>query len=166
MARATRASAAQATEQIKNMESSPQQLSSPPATPKTAKNRAKKLKASPKVKAEPPSTPANTGRKRGRAAVKQEDGDVNDLPHNLGTVMPTPGGDGDAAAAEPPKKRTRRAKKSASPDAVKTEALAEGAIEETSKKTPKKSKGYGLTPGVSPFPEYERPTPEECKEGT
>jgi endonuclease III len=34
---------------------------------------------------------------------------------------------------------------------------------ETPKKTPKKA-NYGLTPGISPYPDYEHPTREECKE--
>ncbi|KAI7599210.1 DNA glycosylase, partial [Hortaea werneckii] len=35
--------------------------------------------------------------------------------------------------------------------------------EESPKKTPKKA-NYGLTPGQTPYPDYPRPTPEECKE--
>lgn len=161
MARITRASATKGNEAQVDVKEAPQQLSSPPATPAPAKKR------STRVKAEPPATPADTGRKRGRTAVK-EDGDVNGLPHNMGTAMPSPAGD-DTTDAEPPKKRTRSTKKEvASPQAVKAKddeaAINDSTPKKNPNKTPKKSKGYGLTPGVTPFPEYGRPTPAECKE--
>ncbi|KAK3073379.1 hypothetical protein LTR53_005087 [Teratosphaeriaceae sp. CCFEE 6253] len=148
MARTTRASAAKAATTTK----APQQLSSPP------------------------STPAPASRKRARKAVKlEEPSDVNDQPHNLGTALPTPGADDDAEAkASPPRKRARRGTKKDSPDApkddivdavVKSEPADERPVEATPKKTPKKP-NYGLTPGVSPYPDYPRPTPAECREVT
>ncbi|EMC94581.1 hypothetical protein BAUCODRAFT_73567 [Baudoinia panamericana UAMH 10762] len=120
MPRATRASAARAAA----VQVEPQQLSSPPTTP--VPNRGK----------------------RARKAIKTEDdGDVNALPHNLGTAMPTPGADDDPDLDNsPPKKRAKRAVRN-----------------ERTKKTPKKA-NYGLTPGASPYPDYLRPTAEECRE--
>ena len=162
MARATRAAAAKA------IEATAQQLSSPPATPVPASKTKGKAKA-PKVKKETPATPANTSKKRTRTSIKQEDGDVNELPHNLGTALPTPGVDWeDYAASEQPAKRAKRGKKG---DVVKKEEAASPKVEEEAevkeespKKTPKKNQNYGLTPGITPYPDYPRPTPEECKE--
>ena len=161
MARTTRAAAAKANEAVEQ----PQQLSSPPATPAPAK----KARTAKTVKKEaPPVTPA-TGKKRARTSIKQEDGDLNELPHNLGTALPTPGADWeDYTAAEPAKKRAK-------PSGKKTEesnAVGEVDVKEedkevngaTPKKTPKKNQNYGLTPGVTPYPDYPRPTHEECHE--
>lgn len=166
MARTTRSSAAKASapEPDVNSKSDVTQLSSPPATPGPTKKTSARTKASPAVKAEPPATPANKGRKRTSKQVKQEDeGDVNDLPHNLGTALPTPGGDEiDAHHDEPPKKRS---KKSAKTEIKEDDEVKVKAENETSKKSPKAKKtGYGLTPGVSPYPDYMRPTKEECAE--
>jgi endonuclease III len=144
------------------------QLSSPPATPVPTKKRTTKSKASPAVKTGDHATPVNKGRKRSSKAVKQEDdGDVNDLPHNLGTALPSPGDDdAEAHEHESPKKRTRKSAK------IEPETDFKVKIEDESKAktdTPKKSSkakkaDYGLTPGVSPYPDYMRPTPEECAE--
>lgn len=151
MARTTRSSAVKANATPGKAKQEPQQLSSPPATP------------------------APGGRKRGRKAIKTEDDeDVNALPHNLGTALPTPGADdGNEADHSPPKKRAKRGVKSesngklkgdvldATDDAIKAEDDAPVAA--TPKKTPKKA-NYGLTPGTSPYPDYPRPTAEECQE--
>ncbi|KAK5131721.1 hypothetical protein LTR08_000610 [Meristemomyces frigidus] len=154
MARTTRASTAKA-------------AAPAPTLKKAAVKEAQQLSS-------PPSTPAPNTRKRPRKGVKQEDtGDVNDLPHNLGTALPTPGADGDAegASLSPPRKRAKRAVKTeATPlskahlanTPLKTED-GELKPEPTPKKTPKKA-NYGLTPGLSPYPDYPRPTSEECHE--
>ncbi|KAK5691306.1 hypothetical protein LTR17_025692 [Elasticomyces elasticus] len=139
MARTTRAAAAKASAPAKE----PAQLSSPP------------------------TTPAPGSRKRARKAVKIEDTDVNELPHNLATALPTPGGDDEAS---PPKKRARRAvkrelKEESTDAAIKAEDGDEKSVAATPKKTPKKA-NYGLTPGLSPYPDYLRPTAEECREVT
>jgi endonuclease III len=147
------------------------QLSSPPATPMPIRISATKSSASSVVKTEDHATPISKGRKRGSKQVKQEDdGDVNDLPHNLGTALPSPGaGDdnADALESEPPKKRGRKSAKT-EPEAdvkVKVEDESQTKAAATPKKSPKAKKaGYGLTPGVSPYPDYMRPTPEECAE--
>ncbi|KAK3671534.1 hypothetical protein LTR78_008634 [Recurvomyces mirabilis] len=149
MARTTRAAAAKAASATGSVKQEPQQLSSPPSTPATAP------------------------RKRARKQIKAEnDGDVNELPHNLGTALPTPGADDGADAKHsPPRKRARKAMKSEATEDLKENLLvatdavvkAEEAAEPTPKKTPKKA-NYGLTPGMSPYPDYLRPTPEECRE--
>lgn len=145
--------------------SEPAQLSSPPATPAKATKvpvRAKKDATATKEQLSPPAS----NRKRPSKAVKQEDsGDVNDLPHNLGPLR-TPGGD-EEFESSPPKKRTKRTKKSETvtkiedvPEISNLDAVPEAAP----KKSPKKKTNYGLTPGLSPYPDYPRPTIEECHE--
>ncbi|OQN95671.1 hypothetical protein B0A48_18195 [Cryoendolithus antarcticus] len=163
MARATRSSASKADLPDSNG------LSSPPATPATNGKAKGKGKAA-KVKAEPAETPANPGRKRGTKRVKTEDDDdVNNLPHNLGTALPTPGVEDAEETVERPKKRTRKSAKSEpeSPD-VKTKLENDESIPvadvKPAKASPKKKAKYGVTPGESPYPDYARPTPEECKE--
>ena len=158
MARTTRASLAKA-----NQEAEPQQLSSPPATPMPSKAKRGAAqskttsKSSPKVKEEPPSTPANTSKKRSRKPIKQEAVDHDELPHNLGTTLPTPEDNDDEA---PAKKRTRRSGPLKEESPVKAEDAGEAT---PAKKTPKKAK-LALNHGVSPFPDYECPTREECEE--
>ncbi|KAF7195510.1 putative DNA glycosylase [Pseudocercospora fuligena] len=168
MPRATRSSTARANGDIVNHE--PQQLSSPPATPdisKVTKKSSSKGRSNTRkngnVKEEVPSTPANSSRKRSRKPIKQEEGDVNDLPHNLGTALPTPGIDeSEDLSSTRPKKRSKRSDPSEKIDPeVKVEE--EDVKPTPSKKTPKKA-NYGLTPGVSPYPDFLRPTPEECEE--
>jgi endonuclease III len=95
---------------------------------------------------------------------------VNDLPHNLGTALPTPGADWeDYAASVPVKKRAKRSGKQENNE--DTEAVTVGVKQEDGvpketpvAKTPKKKESYGLTPGISPYPDYAHPTHEECRE--
>lgn len=115
-----------------------------------------------------PAKPASDSRKRSRKSVKVEDsGSVNGLPHSLGTALPTPGIDSDDADQKP-RKRVNRSIKSAKADRDLEDERNEvdstphpAKREPTSKKSPKKT-NYGLTPGQSPYPDYLRPTPEEC----
>jgi endonuclease III len=154
------------------------QLSSPPATPKpkaaaTPKSKTK-AKAAPKSESKVTKTSKNTpqtpvsSRKRTRASIKQEDDD-GELPHNLGAALPNPSADEDSRDDEPPpSKRSKRSEKNEEPvenTPVKDEFGEEvvTAPKETPKKTPKKA-NYGLTPGVTPYPDYPHPTREECKE--
>ncbi|CAK4031579.1 hypothetical protein MYCFIDRAFT_25275 [Lecanosticta acicola] len=161
MPRSTRASAARANAALTN---GAEQLSSPPATPAPGKKgRTKVPKANESRMRDPPVTPASSTRKRSRKPIKQEDGDVNELPHNLGTALHTPGADTYSGPEESrPNKRQRTARKTESDGepAIKGED-----VEQPSevKKTPKKA-NYGLTPGTSPYPDYPRPTDDECRE--
>lgn len=157
MARTTRSSTAKA--QAGSIVGQ-QQLSSPPPTPARTKKEPSKSTLPRKGKqsrgSELPSTPA-TKLKRSRTAIKQEEGDINELPHNLGTTLPTPGVEDDADIDEQPQKK--RAKKSS----IKIEGVKYELESAASPWTPKKV-NYGLTPGISPYPDYERPTIEECYE--
>ncbi|KAK2764995.1 hypothetical protein FQN54_008694 [Arachnomyces sp. PD_36] len=128
-----------------------------------------------------PVTPVSTskGRKRKRAPV--EEPDINELPHNLGklTAVKKDGTIGATSAqvnvevsiatdptlkvesSDSPKKETAEVEKSME----STETT--GANETTTIKKTKRVKmtnPYGLTPGISPFPDWQRPTPEECEE--
>ncbi|GAB7361799.1 hypothetical protein MBLNU230_g1842t1 [Neophaeotheca triangularis] len=146
------------------------QLSSPPETPRV-KSKSAKAKATPKVKSEhaaKDSATPSSSRKRSRK-VKAESDDGDELPHNLGKALPSPGeAENDQAAAEPPKKRSRRpAAKTGSDESKnlvpKTEVAEDS--DAPTKSTPKKSKkSQGFAPGETPYPDYPRPTPEECKE--
>jgi endonuclease III len=156
MARTTRATAAKLNSNASLVE--PQQLSSPPATPKPKAKATRGKKAS-ATTIQPLPSPglAVASKKRTRKAVKQEEGDVNELPHNL-AVLPSPGADEiEEDEQEPPAKRVKQ-------EVPETPMKSKDAVQATpAKKTPKKA-NYGLTPGMSPFPDYARPTPEECRE--
>jgi endonuclease III len=162
MARATRASLAKAA--VKE----PQQLSSPPATPAPASTKLKTAKVKKEAATASPATPA-PGKKRTRTNIKEEEErDVNELPHNLGTALPTPGADWeDYAASAPAKKRAKRSKKQIKTGSAEVADVKQEdgvSVETPAKKTPKKKENYGLTPGKSPYLDYLRPTPEDCLE--
>lgn len=166
MPRTTRASAARL-----RTETHRQQLSSPPATPVPAKRIGRRSTG--KVQEEPSITPVKNPRQRATRIKSEETGDVNELPHNLGTALPSPSADEDRCVDEPPPRKRRKKSEDASPtdSSVKTEKFATETPRKTddslgaspTKKTPKKA-NYGLTPGISPFPDYMRPTPQECRE--
>lgn len=96
--------------------------------------------------------------KRQKTGKKDAKADINELPHNLGSV------------SIPLKQESN-----GSHSAIKKEQLDDLATElqttvnkvrETvpETKTKQKKNSYGLTPGLSPFPSYPRPTPAECEE--
>ncbi|KAL5339743.1 DNA glycosylase [Aspergillus crustosus] len=105
-----------------------------------------------------------TPRKRKLAS---ESGDINELPHNLGS-LPT------VAKSDVGSNGNYKAKIKESLNDVAnglqntidkaTETLPTPPPSDTKKRKPKKANTYGLTPGVTPFPDYARPTPEECEE--
>jgi endonuclease III len=150
----------------------PVQLSSSPATPGPAKTRKRKAvslerdiseKASVKKS---PVTPRNT-RKRPRVAVKDED--INELPHNLGAIpdLSTNRIKKEEESLAKQAKKPRATSKKSSPLKEEVNDLVAKATA-TSKKSPNKAKNvnYGLTPGKTPYPNWQHPTPEECQEVT
>jgi endonuclease III len=162
--RVTRGSAAKLTE--------PTQPSSPPATPGPPKGRKRRaINDEPEVDSAPttralPETLKSTRKRPRTAAVKDED--VNELPHNLGSIPNLPPQDPETENGTPMKKaRKRKTAKDVSPKKESIDDLVSKATT-TPKKTPKKSKNnsYGLTPGQTPYPNYPHPTPEECEEVT
>ncbi|KAJ4994360.1 HhH-GPD family base excision DNA repair protein [Stagonosporopsis vannaccii] len=168
MARATRGSARIATAaSLKDVKNEPVQLSSPPSspplTPKTASTRKRKA-----IKEEiaSPEKALTTLKSTKRAKKVKEEADINDLPHNLGSVpqlLPV-----SEKKVAPSTKKARKAtepKQKAKAQKEDVDDLVEKAAT-TDKKAPKKKANYGLTPGQTPYPNYPHPTPEECEEVT
>lgn len=132
------------------------------STPTSVKDSKQGRKQASHVKQEPSTAPANISRKRSRKTIKEEDRDGDELPHNLGTTSSTSQAEHEYDDQTTPRKRTRRTKAETEVDEVKVK-MEEIAESTPAKKTSKKA-NYGLTPGISPFPNYEHPTPEECRE--
>jgi endonuclease III len=163
----------------------PQQLSSPPVTPVPSGRRAAAKNSIPskpqgKIKKDAPTqapTPESQ-RKLNNVAPKVKE-DPDELPHNLGKrSQPTL-----SAQSVKNESPTKKLKKSSQPlkqlDNPENKVIADklvaqfanaGAAQaEPSLKKNKKGKkdtSYGHTPGATPFPDYARPTPEECQEVT
>ncbi|KAJ5139382.1 DNA glycosylase [Penicillium bovifimosum] len=129
-----------------------------------------------------PKTAAKVqGRSRGsKPAIKHENPSsstalFDELPHNLGSV-PSPL----SAATEPAVLIAASDKEDQSPkgnqvaelaaelqstvDIATTPLKQEAKVQPSQTGRKSKKNTYGLTPGVSPFPELDRPTPEECEE--
>ncbi|KAL6236055.1 hypothetical protein BDW75DRAFT_207963 [Aspergillus navahoensis] len=108
-------------------------------------------------------------RKRERKGVRVLS-DVDELPHNLGS-LPTLSKIGEVANSNP-KAEIKKERVDALANELQstvdkaTEVLACSPLEHSGKKTKgsKKANAYGLTPGATPFPDWNRPTPEDCEE--
>lgn len=94
---------------------------------------------------------------------------INELPHNLGpSAVPS------ALAAPDGSRLTKEDPEEKPAEQANLDKLANDiqvivdkstqTLQEPGKKKPTKKLPYGLTPGYSPFPEWARPTPEECEE--
>ncbi|KAK7536344.1 DNA glycosylase [Phyllosticta citribraziliensis] len=175
----------------------PAQLFTPPVTPaaskkpraqkpKTTKAQKSPTKKSVNDKDSKPITP-KVSRKRTRinsTTVAKVEYDVNELPHNLGSI-PTPDSIEEDEKLVVKKRKTSKMQSAASakptikdpaavvPSVEEHPAGPSQPLEDHSAATPKKSKSkskkqnnYGLTPGVSPYPDWPHPTPEECHEVT
>lgn len=117
-------------------------------------------------------TAAGTGRKRKRAAPPKTEDDPNELPHNLGR-LPVPSGPavGESGVLEPEeparkKRNTKPTTKTEVPVKTAEQATTTDAPEGTRVKKVKRrvANPYGLTPGVTPFPDWPHPTVAECHE--
>ncbi|KAL8911760.1 MAG: hypothetical protein Q9172_007618 [Xanthocarpia lactea] len=125
------------------------------------------------------ATPDTTSKKRKRNGNPKVEEDENELPHGLGkpwepskaTREP-----GETSTSAPVKKgevdecpRVKNEQKTA-PAVKPTRAVGTAAASNepenspTKKSRKKKTNPYGLTPGVSPFPDWPHPTPEECQQ--
>ncbi|KAL4976453.1 hypothetical protein BDW66DRAFT_159643 [Aspergillus desertorum] len=96
--------------------------------------------------------------------------DSNELPHNLG-LLPTLSKLENTANGNRKTETTKEDVDALANELQATvdkaaEVLAGFPSEDSGKKTKKlkKANTYGLTPGVTPFPDWNRPTPEECEE--
>lgn len=155
----------------------PQLSNFPECSDTTKKSRVKKEASAPKTvssrKRKPsqrnPGTSATaaTTKRRKMAAVTVPD--MNELPHNLGRapVLQSQGvSEGSNVVVKIPAETMKEDELNMLKDELqKTVDKATVTLNSTSD-AKKKTKGhpYGLTPGVSPFPDWERPTPEECEE--
>ena len=126
---------------------------------------------------------ANVGKKRKRNGPV-ESGENAELPHNMGNggiVKNEPIEDGEEDETKPSAKKRAKGQRSAKgskkepQDDEKAPLATQSTPKKMSKKadnanstpnkeikSPTKKETYGLSEGVSPFPNYPRPTPEEC----
>ncbi|KAL8669986.1 MAG: hypothetical protein Q9168_005448 [Polycauliona sp. 1 TL-2023] len=125
-------------------------------------------KSSTKTKLEEEPVPS---KKRKRDTTPKVEDDTDDLPHGLGKLWKAgengteaPDVHGPATKKEKDDNRKVKRQKKTTPS-TKT-AEANNKAEESPAKKPRKKKAnpYGLTPGMSPFPDWPHPTPEECQE--
>ncbi|EED19236.1 HhH-GPD family base excision DNA repair protein [Talaromyces stipitatus ATCC 10500] len=90
--------------------------------------------------------------------------DINELPHNLGKLATQIVRD----ALDGPQDIKNETSSPHSPKRVKLESIQPESkakdVESAKIKSKKGAAKYGLTPGVSPFPEFSHPTVEECEE--
>jgi amidophosphoribosyltransferase len=114
--------------------------------------------------------PQKKEQRKGKRKSVLTSGDVNELPHNLGSLPPL--SKIEDAANDDIKTEVKEEGVDALTKGLQatvdraTEVLAGPPSEDRKKKTkkPKKANTYGLTPGITPFPDWARPTPEECEE--
>ena len=110
------------------------------------------------------SAKKGTKRKRASPAPKVEE-DEDELPHNMGKRVAT----GAKVKQEDVTGAKTTPKNKGMPKSAEEEERAQDAdeilngTENPPKKKAKKSNGYGLTPGETPFPDWPHPTPEECQ---
>ncbi|KAL8852045.1 MAG: hypothetical protein Q9221_003070 [Calogaya cf. arnoldii] len=120
-----------------------------------------------------PVSPTTATKKRKRGAALKTEEDTDELLHNLGTPWKVneKGANAPGASESGPAKKKEKRKipiiKSEKETAPRTEtAGASDEAEESPAKKSRKQKAnpYGLTPGISPFPDWPHPTPEECQQ--
>lgn len=122
-----------------------------------------------------PLRPATNIKKRKRTTAPKIEEDPDELPHNLGKAFATKEENfedrKDEDNGEPPsKKKVTRKIAGKAGDIQKLAAKVQSATSELQEDSPaKKSRkrrtnAYGLTPGVSPFPDWPHPTVAECQE--
>ncbi|KAL8646143.1 MAG: hypothetical protein Q9210_006302, partial [Variospora velana] len=131
---------------------------------------------------------ATTSKKRKRTSAPKSEVDSDELPHGLGkplqvredeaasAIKGQEDMDGVVKAEEPtaelnvspiPRPSTRRRARGRTADKTVPNPAPTADVKEESptKKPPKKKANpYGLTPGVSPYPDWPHPTPQECQE--
>ncbi|KAL2871384.1 uncharacterized protein BJX67DRAFT_389037 [Aspergillus lucknowensis] len=92
--------------------------------------------------------------------------DLNELPHNLGSVLVLPKTDAHLNGINKAEVKEEDADSLTGElqSAVDKATMTLGQPTPEKKKRIKKANSYGLTPGTTPFPEWAHPTPEECEE--
>ncbi|KAL1977167.1 hypothetical protein VTN31DRAFT_26 [Thermomyces dupontii] len=99
-------------------------------------------------------------RRKRRASGVIKGLDINDLPHNLGKASQA------IVKAVPVnafKEKQQESQDTKPVDLGKRDEIEEAKVQTKTKEKPTTAP-YGLTPGVSPFPDWPHPTPEECEE--
>lgn len=88
---------------------------------------------------------------------------ITELPHNLGPVFIP---DSDGLKQTPNMKDPRIKLDNLATELQSTVDKAAETVHQSANEQKKNQKKnpYGLTPGISPFPEWTRPTPQECEE--
>ncbi|KAF2447277.1 base excision DNA repair protein [Karstenula rhodostoma CBS 690.94] len=173
MARVTRGSAAkeQAAQSPAIATEQNPQLSSPPDTPDKLPVKISKLVSTQKKAstAKALSITPNSARKRSRVRIKDEDDDINELPHNLGK-FPQLSPSEENLDSEPPAKKSRTSvpKKIVTPKIESVQDVIDKAtgIADSPAKKSKKTNNYGVVSGTTPYPDWPHPTHEECEEVT
>ncbi|KAI4116460.1 MAG: hypothetical protein LQ338_007712, partial [Usnochroma carphineum] len=116
--------------------------------------------------------PATTSKKRKRTPAPKPEEDPDELPHGLGKLWKPSDAAAQAEGDDISKPALEKAVKHEGADvsavdhigAAVTSTASDVKKESPSKKSPKKKANpYGLTPGVSPFPDWPHPTREECE---
>lgn len=133
--------------------------------------------------------PVKAGSKRKRTTSPKDEQEYDELPHNMGRVARAKKtqvkeeltGEEETSPKKRPMKNTAVKKEDINstgkaaffadspqkktPRKETEKATKDGSPPIKKPKTPK-ANPYGLTPGVSPFPDYPHPTPDECEEVT
>ncbi|KAL8773552.1 MAG: hypothetical protein Q9209_001657 [Squamulea sp. 1 TL-2023] len=146
---------------------------------KSSKTAATAKSSSKAAREDAPVTSSTTTKKRKRTGAAKLEEDSDELPHGLGkpwkpneTTMGTTGTTASRIAKKEEvdgetitdiKQETAAANKPVE-DAVAAIASNGPEGSPTKKSRKKKTNPYGLTPGVSPFPDWPHPTPEECQQ--
>ncbi|KAL3495521.1 hypothetical protein BJX62DRAFT_222501 [Aspergillus germanicus] len=114
------------------------------------------------------TTPQKKPKKQRQSDTSVTRSELTELPHNLGSIPIVP-----KINATPNGKLKAEVKKEEldgladelqSTVDKATTTLSESTLSPEKKKRAKKANTYGLTPGSTPFPDWDRPTPEECEE--
>lgn len=125
--------------------------------------------------AKAPLAPVINAKKRKRAAVAKVEEDPDELPHNLGKAFVVKNEDlqdtKDQDYDEPSSKKQATRDTAAKAESInESSKIVEKATNEMQENPPakksrkRKTNAYGLTPGVSPFPDWPHPTLEECQQ--
>ncbi|KAL8728722.1 MAG: hypothetical protein Q9166_005209 [cf. Caloplaca sp. 2 TL-2023] len=124
-----------------------------------------------------PIIPAVTTKKRKRTSAAKTEDDPVELPHGLGKLWKPTEATPETAEAhmsesalkaqahdESAVKKIESIPSVAQPTELAAAVAATDAPEDPpTKKSRKKANPYGLTPGISPFPDWPHPTAEECR---
>lgn len=126
-------------------------------------SRAKKASANDKITKNTPLVSKTTGKKRKRPVVSKPEEDADELPHNMGKafIAKNANVNGEQTAL-------KEEEFQAMIETVDKATTVVEALEASKSKKARRPKAhpYGLTPGISPFPDWPYPTLEQCQQVT